>query len=120
MKTIKMAALASALVLCLSGSALAQQNDAEQSRSVQSLYDQCKGLNVAFCDGYVSGVANALDHQRSYDPKWNEEYCPLPFSVASTYREVFINWAERSKSWTRNRYDGVMLAFWVAYFCSQG
>ena len=93
MTTIRMAALASALVLCLSGSALAQQNAAEQPLSVQSLYEDCRGLNMEFCNGYLSGVASALDHQRSHDTKWNEEYCPPPLVVASAYREVFINWA---------------------------
>lgn len=69
MTTTKMAALAIALMLCLSGSVSAQQNVVEQSHSVRTLYEDCKGLNVDFCDGYLSGVANALERRRSRDQK---------------------------------------------------
>ena len=117
MITLRMAALASALMLCLSGSALAQQSVAENSCTVRSLYKDCKGLNDRFCEGYLSGVARALDNQRSFDLKWKDEYCPPTSAIFSSHREVFMSWAEHSEFWALNCYDGVLVAFWVAYFC---
>jgi hypothetical protein len=110
MKT--MAALAGALTLCVSVPALAQQNVAERVLSVRSLYEDCKGPNHDFCDGYLSGVARALDHQRSYDQKWHEEYCPPSSGDLSSYRETFISWAEEHREWWEQaQFDGVLLAF---------
>lgn len=120
MTTKLMAALASALMLCLSVSASAQQNIAEKALSVRSLYEDCKGPNHDFCDGYLSGVANALDHQRGYDPKWQEEYCPPLSGDLTNYREAFISWAEVHKRWWEQaQFNGVLLAFWVNYVCRQ-
>ena len=113
----RMAALASALLLCLSGSALAQQTIAEPSFSVQSLYEDCKGRDVRFCDGYLSGIADGLDRLRSFNEKWAEEYCPAFAEDTSSYREIFISWAERSHLWQVTPYDGVCVAFWTAWFC---
>ena len=117
MTTMRVAALASALMLCLSGSALAQQSVADQPLLVRSLYEDCKGKNVDFCNGYLSGVANAMDMMRSYYPKFGDEYCPPPSGDISSYRAVFISWAERSELWRAKPYDGVFVAFWITWFC---
>ena len=119
MVTTKMAGLAITILFCLSNTALAQRDAAEQSRSVRSLYKDCQGRDISFCDGYLSGVVNALNWQRHYNLKWNEEYCPPKSATPSSQREIFLSWAERTESWTRNCYDGVLLAFWVNYFCRQ-
>jgi hypothetical protein len=112
-----MSAMLSVFMLCLPGPAWAQPDAFEESRSVRSLYGDCTGLNVDYCDGYLSGVANALDQQRHYNQKWREQYYPPSITRASIYRETFASWAERSKFWTSKRYDGVLVAFWMAYFC---
>ncbi len=117
MSITSMSAMLSVFMLCLPGPAWSQPGALEESRSVRSLYDDCTGLNIDYCDGYLSGVANTLDQLRHYDQKWSEQYCPPSTTRVSTYRETFVSWAERSKFWTTKRYDGVLTAFWVAYFC---
>lgn len=119
MSGIRMATLAVALMLCLPGLALAQQSIADQSSSVRSLYEDCMGRNVDYCDGYLSGVASAMDRMRSYYPKFRGEYCPPAARNNSSYRKVFISWAERSEFWSAKPYDGAMVAFWIAWFCSE-
>ena len=117
MTSLRMVALASALMLCLSGSAAAQQSVAEPSFSVRSLYEDCKGRDVAFCDGYLSGIADGLEKLRTFNAKWADEYCPAPSEDISLYREVFMSWAERSHLWQATPYDGACVAFWTAWFC---
>ncbi len=117
MITIKMTSLACALTLCLSGSALAQQNVAAQSLSVRSMYDDCKGQNLEFCNGFLLGVAKSLEMLRAYNPKFAEEYCPPVTADPSAYRNIFIGWADHSKFWKANSYDGVVVAFWITWFC---
>jgi hypothetical protein len=56
-----MSAMLSVFMLCLPGPAWSQPDALEESRSVRSLYDDCTGLNIDYCDGYLSGVANTLD-----------------------------------------------------------
>jgi hypothetical protein len=117
MMMVRMASLACALILCLSGSALAQQDDAGGSLSVKSLYDDCKGRNFEFCDGFLLGVARGLEMLSTHNSKFSEEYCPPHTVDPSTYRDIFISWAERSQFWKSKPYDGVLVAFWIAWFC---
>ena len=120
MKIEAMAALAGVLMPCFIFSASAQQNVVERTISVRALYENCKGPSHGFCDGYLSGVANALDHQRGYDLKWQEEYCPPLSGSLSNYRETFISWAEQhGKWWEQTQFDGVLVAFWVNYRCRE-
>ena len=116
MTTTRMAALVGVLVFCLSGSASAQQF-ADQPNSVRSLYEDCRGSNVDFCLGYLTGIAKALDTMRIFFPKFGEEYCPPPAGGAISYREVFMTWAERSNLWNAKSYDGAYVAFWTKWFC---
>lgn len=114
---VRMASLAWVLILCLSDSALAQQDVAVGSLSVRSMYDDCKGRNLEFCDGFLLGVARGLEMLSTYHPKFSEEYCPPPTIDPSSYRDIFISWAERSQFWKAKPYDGAVVAFWIAWFC---
>lgn len=117
MITIRMTLLACALTLGLSSSALAQQNVAGQSISVRSMYDDCMGQNLEFCNGFLLGVAKSLEMVRIYNPKFAEEYCPPATAGLSSYRDTFVSWVDRSKFWNANSYDGVVVAFWIEWFC---
>lgn len=117
MTMVRMVSLACALILCLSGSALAQQDVAVRSHSVKSMYDDCLGRNLEFCDGFLLGVARGLERLSTYNSKFSEEYCPPPTIDPSSYRDIFISWAERSQFWKAKPYDGVLVAFWIAWFC---
>jgi len=99
---------------------LAQQNVVAQSRSVESMYDDCKGRNLDFCNGFLLGVAKSLEMLRAYNPKFSEEYCPPMTADPSSYRDTFIGWADHSQFWEANSYDGVVVSFWIAWFCPTG
>ena len=89
MSIARMSALLSVFILCLPGPASSEQDALDEPRSVRSLYDDCRGLNVEHCDSFLSGVANALDRLRHYDQKWNEQYCP-PSTRESRPTERFL------------------------------
>jgi hypothetical protein len=105
------------LVLCLSGSALAEQELAAPTLSVKSVYDDCKGRNLNFCNGFLLGVANGLEVLRTHNPKFSDEYCPDQLGDTQSYREIFIRWAEHSKFWKMKPFDGALIAFWIAAPC---
>ena len=117
MTVVKMVSLACALSLCLLESTLAQQDDAARSLSVRSMYDDCKGRNLDFCDGFLLGIAKGLETLRIYNPKFAEEYCPPAVADPTSYRDIFIGWADRSKFWKANSYDGAVVALWITWFC---
>jgi hypothetical protein len=89
-----MSLLACALALCLSDSTLAQQNISAQSISVRSMYDDCKGRNLEYCDGFLLAIAQGLEMLSTYHPKFAEEYCPPPVTDPASYRKIFIDWAD--------------------------
>ena len=117
MLTGKTSLLACALALCLSDSTLAQQNISAQSISVRSMYDDCKGRNLEYCDGFLLAIAQGLEMLSTYHPKFAEEYCPPPVTDPASYRKIFIDWADHSKFWKANSFDGVVVAFWIEWFC---
>jgi hypothetical protein len=71
MLTGKMSLLACALALCLSDSTLAQQNISAQSISVRSMYDDCKGRNLEYCDGFLLAIAQGLEMLSTYHPRFS-------------------------------------------------
>ena len=117
MTLTRMSLLACALVICISDSTLAQQNVSSRSISVRTMYDDCKGRNLDFCDGFLLGIAKGLETLRTYNPKFAEEYCPPAVADPASYRDIFIDWADRSKFWKASSYDGAVVALWIAWFC---
>ena len=117
MMMVRRASLAWVLIFCLYGPALAQQDVAVGSHSVKSLYNDCKGRSFEFCDGFLLGVATGLEMLSTHNPKFSEEYCPPATVDPSSYRDIFINWAEHSQFWEAKPYDGVLVAFWIEWFC---
>lgn len=112
----KMTLVVCALTLYLSSSVSAQQNISSEP-SVRSIYDDCMGKNVEFCNGFLLGVARSLEMLRVYDRKFAEEYCPPAIADLSSYRDIFVSWADHSKFWKAKSYDGVVVAFWIEWFC---
>ena len=112
----KMTLVVCALTLYLSGTVSAQQNISSEP-SVRSIYDDCMGQNVEFCNGFLLGVARSLEMLRVYDRKFAEEYCPPAIADLSSYRDIFVSWADHSKFWKAKSYDGVVVAFWIEWFC---
>ena len=112
----KMTLVVCALTLYLSGTVSAQQNISSEP-SVRSIYDDCMGKNVEFCNGFLLGVARSLEMLRVYDRKFAEEYCPPAIADLSSYRDIFVSWADHSKFWKAKSYDGVVVAFWIEWFC---
>lgn len=113
----KMTLIVCALAICLSNSTLAQQNEPSADISVRTMYEDCKGRNLDFCDGFLFGIARGLETLRTYNPKFAEEYCPPSTTDPAAYRAIFIDWADRSEFWRANSYDGAVVALWIAWFC---
>jgi hypothetical protein len=106
-----------ALSLFLIAACTSMAGAGQPEYSVKTLYADCVKKNSRFCDGYLSGVAKALDVQRKFIPKWAENYCPPDLSEAAHLREVFVSWADRSSVWTATAYDGVVMALAIESFC---
>ena len=113
----KLASIACAFVLCLSGAGVAQENVALQSSSVKSMYDDCSGRDLEFCSGFLLGVARGLEMLRTYNPKFAKEYCPVQVADSSLYKDTFVAWAEHSKFWNANPFDGAVIAFTLKWAC---
>lgn len=117
MTKIQIASLACALMLCLPGSAEAQLGTAYLAPSVKSIYEDCKGRNLEFCNGYLSGIAEGLAMLHTYNQKVGETYCPSHTVDPTIYRRIFMKWAEHSKFWNLNSHDGAVVAFFTEWFC---
>lgn len=117
---MQMTSIVSVLMLCLPGFAEAQSHATNQSPSVKSIYEDCKGRNLEFCNGYLLGVGKGLEMLHIYNLKVGETYCPAYAADATLYRQIFMKWAENSRFWNLNSQDGAVTAFLTEWFCQRG
>lgn len=100
--------------------ALAKDEYAPPSISTQSLYDDCRGKDLSFCHGFVTGVANAMMDIRTMDVNLRQDYCPAASETNADRAALFIRWAETHRVWKSSAYDAVYNALWFGEPCKNG